>query len=94
MSDSVDIRSCVLLGNPQPFRTWNGEIVAAPRDQKAVSTWLQTFTDDAQVVESGGGGGGSGVIGTDTSGTGTGTGTGTGSGSGSGSGSGTGTGLQ
>ena len=22
LSDSVDIRSCVLLGNPQPFRTW------------------------------------------------------------------------
>ena len=90
MSDSVDIRSCVLLGNPQPFRTWNGEIVAASRDQNAVSTWLQTFTDDAQVVESGGGGGGggggSGVIGTDTSGTGTGRGSGGGSGSGSGSG--------
>jgi hypothetical protein len=44
MNDSVDIRSCVLLGNPQPFRTWDGEVTAAPRDVRAVSLWLQKFS--------------------------------------------------
>jgi hypothetical protein len=46
LNDSVDIRSCVLLGNPQPFRTWRGEVTTAPRNVKAVSKWLQKISGE------------------------------------------------
>ena len=45
LSDTVDIRSCVLLAHPQPFRTWDGQNVSAPRDLASIRTWLKRFED-------------------------------------------------
>ena len=50
LSDSVDIRSCVLLGNPQPFRTWNGQVWIQPRDVKGMSEWLHKFAEQGSIV--------------------------------------------
>ena len=64
LNDSVDIRSCVLLGNPQPFRTWSGEIYTKPRDMQGTTTWLRKFAEHEQEISGGNPSGSSGGNGT------------------------------
>ena len=43
LSDSVNIRSCILLGRPQPFGTWNGQYITAPEGIELTEKWFESF---------------------------------------------------